>query len=169
MPKQENVILTAELQQMKDHIQGKFGTFRDAAPPSVQAIYKLAQALNNYQGDITAENDGHRFNMLIDMKDHLLTFLNNTAGYAKKPDSPEYRAQVGLFEQNCAKSLKENYKYMAAEPTFWNAVKDLFNDACKACGFKPQATLDASSVIKSKDIKEQFSAIKTGLSATVRD
>jgi len=99
--------------------------------------------------------------MLVDLRENLTKFLNNTIHVAKNPESPVFMAQLALFEQNCAKTLKENFKYMAAEPTVWNAIKDLFNDACKFCGLGPKATLDASSVIKSRDIKDQMKAVKS--------
>ncbi|HHF7353293.1 TPA: hypothetical protein ACPSKZ_003185 [Legionella anisa] len=138
-----------------------------AYPPSVLAVYDLVKALNNVEGTIEPENNAARLSMAKALNEQLTIFLNKldeAMVYGNEYKPSKHTAARDYFQQQCAEIINRDYKALAAEPTIWNAIKDLFNDVCKAIGFEPKgkyvdSTLDASSVIKNQGIKERFKEV----------
>ncbi|KTD40477.1 hypothetical protein [Legionella parisiensis] len=167
---QKNNLMTFKLKELEEriireepHKLNPLGSKK--SPNSVITIYDLAIALNSYAGKIKPETDAVRQIMIQELREHLVDFLNTT----KKdydPQNETHAAALDKFELACTKVMDDHYKDLAVEPTFWNAIKDLYNDFCKLVGLSPKgcfvdSTLDSTEILKSRGIRTRFFDIKS--------
>lgn len=154
-----------QLAAMNDQINRKDGFMTKKSPDSVIAVFDLVRALNSYSGDIKPETDNARLYMMQQLDDKLVDFLNATGNGSYDPKKPTHQSALDEFEKGCTKVMKDSYKILAAEPSIWNVIKDLFNDCCKALGFKPKgnlidSTLDSTDILKGREIRSKFADVQ---------
>ncbi len=87
--------------------------FKKKQPASVLAIFNLAKALNDYQGDSKKE---------ISLSTNLIRLkVAGELGQAVKQYSENKNERE--FKTTCTQIMTQNYEYLAADVSLWNAIK----------------------------------------------
>lgn len=160
---------------VKDHRKGK-----DKYPESVLAVYDLVKALNSYQGELSAKNNLAREQMVLGLTkqiENFITKLPPSRVFGSRDFDPRDHDQIAardLFQRNCGVVINNNYKDLATATTMWNAIKDVFNEACKAIGLQPKGKvfdtrLDSSEILQARGVKEKFNQVKTSGDVQIKD
>jgi hypothetical protein len=172
--KRQDQRITNSLEAYRDKIKGD--VYKPApegklvqckkVPDIVEKVYDLALALNGFastQVIVKPENDQARWDMLSDLMVYLAKFIIETSKL--HPDTnrhaqDQFEKTTEGFKVKVQETITKHYKQVAAEDSWFNDLKDLFNEVCKLLHLRPKATLDSSTIIQSDDIKKQFNQIK---------
>lgn len=134
-------------------------TGKKQTPASVIAIFDLAQALNNYKGDpkkglISLSTNLARLSVAASLGEAVQEYLENK----------DKRNAEQEFQTTCTKIMAENYKYLAADVSVWNVIKEfLIKPALEFLHIDTKRLLSSNDLIKNVQVQGMFKkAVKEG-------
>lgn len=123
------------------------------SPDSVIAVFDLIEALNDYKGDSNGQISLATDCMRLYVASQLGVALNNY--YVNKQNDVENPEKV--FKENCTQIFKDTYKFLAADTSLLNAIKEVLNQVFKALHIDKTIKLKTNEL--DKDLQGMFKEV----------
>ncbi|WP_131779162.1 hypothetical protein [Legionella bozemanae] len=131
-------------------------------PASVSSILDLAVALNNYKGnkkgEISLSTNLARLGVAAALGQAVQEFLTH------EKDENE-------FKTTCADIMEESYKFLAADVSLWNAIKEfIIKPTLEFLHIDTKRLLSSNDLIKDKNVQGMFKkAVQAGIEIADED